>query len=60
MCRSEKQQFKTRKTEKKVHEIEQEEDDVMFLGCLEIRPNEQPDSKLQLDTVSTVKNSSKK
>lgn len=60
MCRSQKQQFKPRKTEKKVHEIEQEEDDVMFMGCIEIRPSEQTDAKFQLDTVSTENNNSKK
>ena len=59
MCRSQKQQFKPRKTEKKVHEI-QEEDDVMFMGCIEIKASEQTDEKIQLDTVSTANSDSNK
>ena len=59
MCRSQKQQFTPRKTERKVHEIEQEEV-AMFMWCTEIRESEQTDSEFQLNTVSTVNNNSKK
>lgn len=60
MCRSQKQHVKPWKTERKVHEIEQEEDDVMFMGCIEIRPSEQTGAKFKLDAVSTMNNEGKK
>lgn len=61
MCRSPKQQFKPRKTERKVHGIDQaEEDDVMFMGSIEIRSSEPAGGKIQLNTVSTINENGEK